>query len=421
MKAVVVGSGLIGLTSAYFLAHRGWEVTVVDRREGPGQETSFANGALLTPSMPEPWNAPGSWRALLRSFGRADSPLLLRLRAVPSLAGWGLAFLRNSSPACYERNTRKNLALARHSLATLQALRRDTGIEYGQTELGTLRVFREAAALECAADSTERLRDAGLAFRALTRDEVVALEPALAPIARRLSGGIHYPNDETGNAHTFCRNLAGLARRAGVEFQFETAASEIEVRARRVMAVICKGKRLTADRYVVAAGSYTPALLAGVGIAVPVRPVKGYSVTFDRHCEDPPLRIPVMDDDFHAVVVPIDNGIRVAGTAEFAGYDLSLPDGRIGNLFSLLGRILPQAEFDRTAARVWCGLRPMSADGVPIIGPTPIENLWVNTGHGHLGWTMAAGSARLLTDLMTGASPEVDARAYALARFYGTP
>ena len=421
MKAVVVGSGLIGLTSAYFLAHRGWEVTVVDRREGPGQETSFANGALLTPSMPEPWNAPGSWRVLLRSRGRTDSPLLLRVRAVPGLSGWGLGFLRNSSPARYERNTRRNSALALYSLAALQALRRDTGIEYGQAQVGTLRVFREAAALERAVESAERLRDAGLVFRALTRDEVVALEPALAPIARRLAGGIHYPNDETGNAHTFCRNLAELARRAGVEFQFETMASEIEVRARRVMAVICKGKRLTADRYVVAAGSYTPELLADVGIAIPVRPVKGYSVTFDRHSEDPPLRIPVVDDGFHAVVVPIDNGIRVAGTAEFAGYDLSLPDGRIGNLFTLLGQILPQAEFDRTAARFWCGLRPMSADGVPIIGPTPIENLWVNTGHGPLGWTMAVGSGRLLTDLMAGESVDVDARAYALARFYGTP
>ena len=421
MKAVVVGSGLIGITSAYFLANRGWEVTVVDRRDGPGQETSFANGALLTPSMPEPWNAPGSWRVLLRSLGRTDSPLLLRVRAVPGLSGWGLGFLRNSSPARYERNTRRNSALALYSLAALQALRRDTGIEYGQAQVGTLRVFREAAALERAVESAERLRDAGLVFRALTRDEVVALEPALAPIARRLAGGIHYPNDETGNAHTFCRNLAELARRAGVEFQFETAASEIEVRARRVMAVICKGKRLTADRYVVAAGSYTPELLADVGIAIPVRPVKGYSVTFDRHSEDPPLRIPVVDDGFHAVVVPIDNGIRVAGTAEFAGYDLSLPDGRIGNLFTLLGQILPQAEFDRTAARFWCGLRPMSADGVPIIGPTPIENLWVNTGHGPLGWTMAVGSGRLLTDLMAGESVDVDARAYALARFYGTP
>lgn len=417
MKAIVVGSGLIGLTSAFFLARRGWEVTVLDRREGPGQETSFANGSLLTPSMPEPWNAPGSWRVLLQSLARSDSPLQLRPRAVPGLIGWGLKFLRNSSRARYECNTLKNLALALNSLETLQALRRDTGIEYGQAMKGSLRVFREPGALDSAVKAAERLRIAGLAYRTLTRDETIALEPALAPIAHRLSGGIHYPHDETGNALGFCRNLAELARRDSVDFRFATAVSEIEVRTHRVTAVIAEGKRLTADRYIVAAGSYTPRLLASAGIDIPVRPAKGYSITFDRHAEEPPLRIPVIDDDFHAVVVPVDDGIRVAGTAEFAGYDLSVPDGRIRGLFALLGHVLPRASFDRRKGRTWCGLRPMSVDGVPIIGPTPIENLWINTGHGHLGWTMATGSARLLADLMTGQSPCVNAHAYALARF----
>jgi len=417
MKAIVVGSGLLGLTSAFFLARRGWEVTVLDRREGPGQETSFANGALLTPSMPEPWNAPGSWRVLLRSLARSDSPLQLRPKAVPDLIGWGLKFLRNSSHARYERNTLKNLALALNSLETLRALRRHTGIEYGQSMVGSLRVFREPAALDFALRAAEHLRGSGLVSRALTRDETIAIEPALAPIASQLSGGIHYPHDETGNALGYCLNLADLARRDGVDFRFGTAVSEIDVHAHRVTAVIAEGKRLTADRYVVAAGSYTPRLLASVGIDIPVRPAKGYSITFERHAEEPALRIPVIDDDFHAVVVPIDDGIRVAGTAEFAGYDLSMPDGRIRGLFALLGHVLPRASFDRRKGRTWCGLRPMSADGVPIIGPTPVENLWINTGHGHLGWTMAAGSARLLADLMTGRPPCVDAHAYALARF----
>jgi D-amino-acid dehydrogenase len=343
--------------------------------------------------------------------------LQLRPKAVPSLIGWGLEFVGNSSPARYECNTLKNLALALNSLETLQALRRDTGIEYGQAMMGSLRVFREPAALDSAMEAAERLRVAGLAARTLTRDETMALEPALAPIAHQLSGGIYYPRDETGNALKFCRSLADLARRDGVDFRFETAVSEIEVRTQRVTAVIAKGKRLTADRYVVAAGSYTPRLLAPMGIDIPVRPAKGYSITFDRHAEEPPLRIPIIDDDFHAAVVPVDDGIRVAGTAGFAGYDLSMPDGRIHGVFALLGHVLPRASYDRRKGRTWCGLRPMSADGVPIIGPTPIENLWVNTGHGHLGWTMAAGSARLLVDLMTNQPPCVNPEAYALARF----
>lgn len=417
MKVVIVGSGLIGITSAYFLARRGLEVTVIDRRRGPGLETSFANGALLTPSMAEPWNAPGSWRVLLRSLGRSDSALQLRVKTLPKLVRWGALFIRNSSRACYERNTLKNLTLALHSLQALQSLRKETGIEYGQSTVGTLRVFRERVMLERAVEASGRLRAKGLKFRRLTNHETVDLEPALAPIGHQLAGGIHYFHDESGNAYQFCVALADLARRMRVDFMFDTALDEIEVRSGKVSAIVAGGKRYIADQYILAAGSYTPRLLVPVGIDMPVQPAKGYSISFEGHSERPALRIPVADDDFHAVVVPVNRGIRVAGTAEFSGYDLSLPDARIGNLMRLLKQVLPQAEFDRATARPWCGLRPMSADGVPIIGPTSIENLWVNTGHGHLGWTLAVGSGQLLADVMTGKSPEIDAESYALARF----
>jgi D-amino-acid dehydrogenase len=419
VKALIIGSGLIGTTSAYFLSRRGWEVTVLDRQEGPAQETSFANGSLLTPSMPEPWNAPGSWRVLLNSLGRSDSPLQLRWKALPHLAGWGIGFLRNSSAERYERNTIKNLKLALHSIEVLGKLRQETGIDYGCASRGSLRVIRDPATLERALAWAEQLHAEGLTFRRLTSDEIVAMEPALAPIARQLAGGIHYPVDEIGNAYKFTVGLADEARRAGVDFRFRTPVTGIEVRQGKVAAVLSGGTRFTADCYVVAAGSYSPLLLKQLGMSVPVRPAKGYSLTFERPQLDPPFQLPICDDDFHAVVVPLENVIRVAGTAEFTGYDLSLPEPRIQNLVTLVRQVLPAGGFERARAKPWCGLRPMSYDGVPIIGPTPIGNLWINTGHGHLGWTMAAGSGQLLSDLLTGGAPRVNPDAYALTRFNG--
>jgi D-amino-acid dehydrogenase len=420
VKALIIGSGLIGTASAYFLSRRGWEVTVLDRQDGPAQETSFANGSLLTPSMPEPWNAPGSWRVLLKSLGRSDSPLQLRWKALPQLAGWGTGFMRNSSAARYERNSVKNLKLALHSLEVLASIRQETGIEYGCVSHGSLRVIRDPATLERALVWAEQLRGEGLTFRCLTSDEMVAMEPALAPIAGRLAGGIHYPADEIGNAYKFTVGLADHARRGGVEFRFGTPVTGIEVRQGKAAAVLSGADRFTADCYIVAAGSYSPLLLKRLGVHVPVRPAKGYSITFERPQLDPPLRMPVADDDFHAVVVPLENVIRVAGTAEFTGYDLSLSEARIQNLMTLVKQVLPKGGFERSQAKPWCGLRPTSVDGVPIIGKTPIGNLWLNTGHGHLGWTMAAGSGQLLSDLVTGSpAAKLNPDAYALARFNG--
>jgi D-amino-acid dehydrogenase len=419
VKALIIGSGLIGTASAYFLSLRGWEVTVLDRQDGPGLETSFANGSLLTPSMPEPWNHPGSWQVLLKSLGRSDSPLQLRWKTLPSIAGWGTGFLRNSSAERFERNVIKNLRLALHSLEVLAGLRRDIGIEYGAVARGSLQVIRDPAALEHAVAWAQNLGAEGLTYRHLNTDDIVAMEPTLAPIAKQLAGGIHYPIDEIGNAYKFTVALADHARTSGVDFRFRTPITGIEVRQGKVSAVLSGGERFTADRYIVAAGSYTPLLMKQLGIHVPVTPAKGYSLTFERPKLDPPLQMPICDDDFHAVVVPLENVIRVAGTAEFAGYDLSLPEARIQNLVTLVKQVLPTGGFERAQAKAWCGLRPMAMDGVPIIGPTPIGNLWLNTGHGHLGWTMAAGSGQLLSDLLTGGSPRVNPDSYALARFNG--
>jgi D-amino-acid dehydrogenase len=417
MKVVVIGSGLIGVTTAYFLRRRGHEVTVLDREEGPGLETSFANAALLTPSMAEPWNTPGSWRVLLSSLGRPDAAMQLRLRALPALLGWGVTFLRNSNPAAFERNTLNNLRLALHSLEAMESLWQQTGIEGARSAGGTLRIFRDHATLNRASKAAHRLIAEGIRFRRLSRVETVALEPALAPISDQLTGALHYETDETSDAYRFCVSLADHARQHGVEFCFHTEVSSLEVRVGQVTAVLCDRKRFVADRYIVAAGSYSSPLLRRAGVHLPVRPVKGYSVTFDCPRPESSLHIPIVDDHFHAVITPLEGAIRVAGTAEFAGYDLALTPARIRNLLRFLHEVLPQAPVDPATARPWCGLRAMSVDGVPIISPTRIKNLWVNTGHGHLGWTMAAGSAQLLSDLMSGDSPPIDPTPYALVRF----
>jgi len=417
MKVIVIGAGLIGVTTAFALRSQGHDVTVIERKQSAGRETSFANGAILTPSMSDPWNAPGSWRVLLASLGRSDSPMQLRASTLPSLAGWGIHFLRNSRATTFERNSLSNLRLALYSLQVMQSLQSQTQIEYGRSARGTLRVFRDQAAWHNAVTVAERRSGEGLRFRALSRNDTIALEPALAPIADQLTGALHYETDETGDAYKFCTELTERARQCGVRFHFSTNVSTLEMRRSKIQSIVSGRNSFTADKYIIAAGSYSTPLLRQVGVHLPVRPVKGYSLTFEVPRGNQSLGIPVVDDRLHAVVTPLENKLRVAGTAEFTGFDLRLPASRIRNLENLVYEILPRAPVDPASATAWCGLRPVSSDGVPIIGPTPIENLLVNTGHGHLGWTMAAGSAQLLADLLAGNAPQLDPTLFSFARF----
>jgi D-amino-acid dehydrogenase len=418
MRVCVLGAGLLGLSSAYYLKRSGHEVFVIDREPGPGMETSFANGGLLTPSMSEPWNAPGSWRVLLASIGRSDSPLRLRVSAVPSLSLWGLAFLRHANASSYRRATRVNTALGAYALRCLNELREEAQLDYNRGARGSLRVFRDQAALDKQAAYARSLEEFGVAHRVLTRQELKMLEPALAPIADGLAGGIHNPGDETGDAHLFCRALAARLAAMDVGLHYGAAVDGFERRGESVIAARTSSQLFEADAFVAAAGSWTPGLLARLGIVIPVRPAKGYSVTLPQPSHGPKLQVPVLDDDFHAAVTPLGDVLRIAGTAEFAGHDLRIDPARIANLMKLFHQVLPQAGVDLTAARPWCGLRPMSSDGVPIIGKTEIANLWLNTGHGHLGWTMCAGSGRLLAQLFNGEKTEIDAAPYALARHH---
>jgi D-amino-acid dehydrogenase len=280
-----------------------------------------------------------------------------------------------------------------------------------------LRVFRDSRRQAEAKIAAARLSTHGLESRALSSDEAVDIEPALAPIRKELVGAIRYPIDETGNAYAFCVGLAEQARRKGVRFVFDAEVESIELRGGAVTGVIAANERRSADQYVIAAGSYSAPMLRAVGIALPVRPVKGYSITFERESNPSSLATPVVDDDLHAALVPLQGGLRVAGTAEFTGYDLTMRPERIRNLTDLAQRILPRDPFDAAKAKPWCGLRPVSSDGVPIIGPTRLSNLFINAGHGHLGWTMAAGSGSVLAQIIAGETPAIETDCYSLARF----
>lgn len=418
MQVIVIGAGVIGIATAYHLARAGVEVTVLERGRQVAGETSFANGAILTPSMADPWNAPGVWRKLLSYLGREDSPLLLRPKALPSLLFWGIDFLRHSAPAAFERNLRRNALLANYSLEVMAELRRDLKLAYDEGR-GTLKITRDPVMLEQVEGLTRIMGECGVAFERLDAPKLVALEPALKPLEGELAGGIHFPDDEFGDAHLFTRALAEGAAALGARILFDVEVREIIREGGRVTRVATSQGEFMADRFVVAAGSHSPALARRLGVRIPVKPVKGYSITVPCNGWNEGPRLPVVDDNYHAVVTPLGERLRVAGTAEFTGFDRRLTESRIDNLVNFLLALYPafSNHLDWSQISPWAGFRPMSVDGVPLVGATDVENLFINTGHGHLGWTMAAGSGRLVADLVMGRKADIDAALYDPLRF----
>jgi D-amino-acid dehydrogenase len=415
---VVIGAGLLGTTTAWYLAEHGLNVSVLDRRKGPGLETSYANGALLTPSEADPWNAPGTLKRMLRWLGRENSPLLVRPRALPGMLGWGLKFLRASQPTPHLRSSIANLRLAVYSLSALDDLDKKLSLSYDHLHNGTLKIFRDNLALKHSLALADALRHEGLESRVLSPEEAVRIEPMLEGVTNQLVGAIYFPKDGSGDAYRFTCEMHAHAQSAGVKFNFDTSITHISTRGDRIQALHTGQGTITADNYVLAAGSYSPQLVRVIGLKLPIYPVKGYSVTVTSDVGHR-LHVPVVDFEQKIVIAPLGNQVRIAGTAEFNGYDKTLNAKRGANILRQAISILPWLADAAKRGEVlhWTGLRPMTCDGPPIVGSSPYKNLFFNTGHGPLGWTLGAGSAKCLADMIAGLTPALDMNAYSFNRF----
>lgn len=417
ITTLVIGGGLMGITTAWELISRGESVELLEAAPDVALEASYANGAMLTPAMPDPWNGPGVYRQLAASLFNPYSPMKLRISAVPSLIGWGLEFLRNSSAARHREATRASYALAAYSLAETSKLREALGLEYEAAAKGAMKVFRDAAALAAPKRIAEDLASRGLRYEVLDADAAVAVEPQLAAIRDSIAAALFYPDDETGDAHLFCKALAARVREHGGSIRCGVKVTRLVAQGGRIVGADTDAGRVQAQRVVLAAGNGSVPLARSVGLRVPIRPAKGYSVTIPRQPNVEWPRMPIIDDKMHAALVPIGDRLRLVGTAEFTGHDKRIRQSRVDNLFRLLENVYPHiaASVDRSTAQPWAGLRPMSSNGLPRIGPAGPEGLFLNAGHGHLGWTHAVGSAKLVVDQMLGATPALDPTPYRMS------
>ena len=410
MKVIVLGAGVVGTASAWYLADAGHEVVVIERREGPGLETSFANGGHVSVGHAEPWAGPGAPAKILKWLSRDDAPLLFRPRLDPAQWRWGVQFLLECLAWRAAGNTAQILSMALYSRRQLQLLRAQTGIEYDQSTRGILHYYTNASDLSAARESTRLMHRLGLDREDKSVEEALAIEPALEAARDRLVGATFVPSDESGDAHKFTTGLAKLAEGRGVRFLTGREIQGLRATEKGVAGVVVKGpegeETIAGDAFVVALGSYSPFLTRPLGIDLPVYPAKGYSATVAVADAARAPCVSLADDEAKIVVTRLGDRIRVAGTAELSGYTTDLNPLRCEALVRRMREMFPQAG-DWAQPTYWAGLRPATPSGVPIIGRTRIANLWINTGHGTLGWTMACGSGKALADRISGRRPEV--------------
>lgn len=407
MKVVVLGAGVVGVASAWFLARAGHEVVVIDRQLGAGLETSFANGGQISVSHAEPWANPHVLPKALKWLGREDAPLLFRLRWDPALFRWALRFLAECTPARTRANIRDIVAMALYSRQQLALLRQETGIQYDQLTRGILHFYTDENEFVAASQAATLMREFGCNRRSLTADECVAIEPSLTAARPLLVGGDYEAADESGDAHIFTRELAALAAAKGVSFRYGLTVDRIETEGGEVRAVIAGGERIMADAYLLACGSWSSTLLAPLGIRLPIYPAKGYSATLSLSDASVAPTVSLTDDGHKIVFSRLGQRLRIAGTAEFNGYNIELNAVRSAALMRRAAQLFPELQAVGEP-EFWCGLRPATPSNVPLIGRTRIPNLWVNSGHGTLGWTMACGSGATIADLISGRRPELD-------------
>ncbi|MBC9205920.1 D-amino acid dehydrogenase [Roseomonas aerophila] len=406
MRIIVLGAGVIGVTSAYWLHQAGHDVQVVERREEAGLETSWGNGAIIHVSSVQPWAAPGVPAKVLKWLGKEDAPMLLRPSAVPRMWRWGLGFLRAARPAQYRAGSLANLKLALESAACMAEIREATGVQYDYAGNAVIKLFPDQGSLDVAAAEHLALAPDGLQTEVLSRDECIAREPALGPVVERFAGGLGFPQDEIGDCNKFSQGLAAWLAGQGVRFHYNTTVEDVIRKGGRVAAVRVSGSSgnadMATDAVVVAMASQSVPLLRSVGVAMPIFPVKGLSVTLPRSVWPEGPRVAVMDDARKFVITPLGDRYRIVGSAEVGDTTTTPSPQRIRAVTQGLAQLFPQlADCENFPGAVsWAGLRPMVPDGQPRIGPTRVPGLWTNTGHGHTGWTMAAGSGRRLAALM---------------------
>lgn len=418
MKVIVLGGGVIGVTTAYYLARNGAEVTLIDRQGGPAQETSFANAGQVSPGYSTPWAAPGIPLKALKWMFQKHAPLAIRPDGTLFQLRWMAQMLKNCSPERYALNKERMMRVAEYSRDCLRELRAETGIHYEQRTQGTLQLFRSQAQLDAVQRDLAVLEECGVPYTLLDRSRLATVEPALARTGDLLAGGLHLPNDETGDCNLFTQGLAAIARGLGVDFRFHQSVDGLVTDGGRITGVRLGGAAnevLTADRYVLAFGSYSRDFLAPLGLDIPVYPVKGYSLTVPLVDASLAPQSTVLDETYKVAVTRFDDRIRVGGMAELGGFDLRLNPRRRETLERVITDLFPCGDLPR--ATFWTGLRPMTPDSTPIVGPTRYGNLFLNTGHGTLGWTMACGSGKLVADEVMGRRPDIRTDGLAIDRY----
>jgi D-amino-acid dehydrogenase len=416
VKVLVLGGGVIGVTSAYYLAKAGHEVTVVDRQAEAGLETSFANAGEVSPGYASPWAGPGVPIKAIKWLLMKHGPLVIRPKLDPAMWVWLLKMLRNCTSARYAVNKSRMIPLAEYSRDCLRVLRAETAIRYDERSQGTLQLFRKQSQLDGTAGDIAVLRQYGVPYEVLGRDGCIATEPALAATKEKFVGGLRLPQDETGDCHMFTQALAARAADLGVQFRMRTTIEHLVSDGAGITGVATSAGVLQADTYVVALGSWSPRLLGPIGISIPVYPVKGYSITVPVADADAAPVSTVMDESYKVAITRLGDRIRVGGTAEVSGYSDQLYSARRATLDHSLADLFPRGG-KLAEATFWSGLRPMTPDGPPVLGATDYPNLYLNTGHGTLGWTMACGSARVLADLLCRRKPEIDTAELAIGRY----
>lgn len=416
MKVLVLGGGVIGISTAYYLARAGHEVELVDRQAGPALETSFGNAGQISPGYSAPWAGPGVPLKAIKWMLMQHSPLVIRPLLDPAMWRWGLMMLANCNARAYALNKSRMVPIAEYSRDCMKALRADTGIGYDDRQQGTLQLFRTQAQLDGIAGDVEVLKQYGVPFEVLDRAGFTAVEPALKLTEHKFIGALRLPNDETGDCFKFTNRLAEMAAALGVQFRWNTRIAALQVGGGAITGVFTDAGVLKADKVVLALGSHSPQLLQPVGVRVPVYPVKGYSITVPVTDPAGAPESTIMDETHKVAVTRLGDRIRVGGTAELSGYNSALREPRRATLEHVVTDLFPQGG-DVGQASFWCGLRPMTPDGTPIVGTCSVQNLLLATGHGTLGWTMAAGTGRVIADLVSGQTPEIDVSGLNVARY----